>query len=125
MIMTSLNELIADLFSQQWVIDLLTELSERQRGSMALTEQIRPVSAGGHVFMPFHAPQFPLAVVEASGSKLTDIDGNSYLDVHLGFGGQSLFGHNPPEVVDFVKEQLGNTNTGNGYLNQLEPRLVE
>ncbi len=120
-----LTELIADLFSQRWVIDLLTELAERQRGSVALTEALRPNSAANHVFLPFHAPQFPLAVVEASGSRLVDVDGNSYLDVHLGFGGQSLFGHNPPDVVEFVREQVGNTNTGNGYLNQLEPRLVE
>jgi glutamate-1-semialdehyde 2,1-aminomutase len=125
MIMTSMNELIADLFSQRWVIDLLTELAERQRGSLALTEQVRPSSAGGHVFMPFHAPQFPLAVVEASGSRLTDIDGNSYIDVHLGFGGQSLFGHNPPEVVEFVRAQLGVVNSGNGYLNPIELKLVE
>ncbi|MFL6144133.1 MAG: aminotransferase class III-fold pyridoxal phosphate-dependent enzyme [Labedaea sp.] len=122
---SSFDELIADLFTQQWVIDLLIELAERQHGSMALTEQMRQISAGGHVFMPFHAPQFPLAVVEASGSRLVDIDGNSYLDVHLGFGGQSLFGHNPPEVVEFVKSQLGVVNSGNGYLNPIELRLVE
>jgi glutamate-1-semialdehyde 2,1-aminomutase len=123
--MPDFTELIADLFTQQWVIDLLTELTERQAGSVALADEVRPNSAANHVFLPFHAPQFPLAVAEASGSRLVDIDGNSYLDVHLGFGGQSLFGHNPPDVVEFVREQLGNRNTGNGYLNPIELRLVE
>lgn len=121
----SASDLVAELFTQQWVIDLCTDLAERQRGSVALSNEVRGQSASNHVFLPFHAPQFPLAVVEASGGRIVDVDGNSYLDVHLGFGGQSLFGHNPPQVVEFVREQLGTGNTGNGYLNPIELRLVE
>jgi glutamate-1-semialdehyde 2,1-aminomutase len=121
----SASELIADLFSQQWVIDLCTELAERQRGSVALSDQVRGQSVANHAFLPFHAPQFPLAVVKAAGGRIVDIDGNSYLDLHLGFGGQSLFGHNPPQVVEFVRSQLGTDNTGNGHLNPIELKLVE
>jgi glutamate-1-semialdehyde 2,1-aminomutase len=120
----SVEDLVADLLTQQWVIDLFTELSERQHESIAVSEGVRKRAVSNHVFWPFHAPQFPLVVDEASGSRIVDVDGNTYLDSHLGFGAQALFGHNPPQVVDFIRDQLGRT-TGNGYLNPIEPKLVE
>src|SRR5215475_15335996 len=92
----SVQDLVADLLTQSWVIDLFTELSERQRQSIELSGQVRERAASNHVFLPFHAPQFPLVVTEASGCRLLDIDGNTYLDSHLGFGSQALWGHNPP-----------------------------
>ncbi|HVK25876.1 MAG TPA: aminotransferase class III-fold pyridoxal phosphate-dependent enzyme [Actinokineospora sp.] len=121
---TTVESLVADLLSQQWVIELFTDLGERQRQSLEIANQVRERAASNHVFWPFHAPQFPLVVAEASGSRITDIDGNTYLDSHLGFGSQALFGHNPPAVVDHIKEQLGRS-TGNGYLNLTELQLVD
>jgi glutamate-1-semialdehyde 2,1-aminomutase len=47
----------------------------------------------------------PLAIAEASGSRLVDVDGNSYVDYVLGFG-PILLGHRPPAVVRAVEEQL-------------------
>jgi len=47
----------------------------------------------------------PLAMREASGSTLVDVDGNSYVDYVLGFG-PILLGHRPPAVVRAVEEQL-------------------
>jgi glutamate-1-semialdehyde 2,1-aminomutase len=120
----SVQDLVADLITQQWVIDLFTDLGERQRQSIAVSGQVRERSASNHVFWPFHAPQFPLVVAEASGARIVDIDGNSYLDSHLGFGAQALFGHNPPQVVSFIRDQLGRT-TGNGYLSLIELQLVD
>jgi glutamate-1-semialdehyde 2,1-aminomutase len=118
------DELVADLLAQPWVIDLFTELEQRQQSSLELAEQVLRHTVTNHVFLPFHAPMFPLAVAEAQGSRLTDLDGNTYVDAHLGFGGQSLWGHNPPAVVDFVREQAGRS-TGNGYLNPIELKLGE
>jgi glutamate-1-semialdehyde 2,1-aminomutase len=120
----SVQDLVADLLTQQWVIDLFTELGDRQRQSLAVAGQVRERAASNHVFWPFHAPQFPLVVAEASGSRIVDIDGNTYLDSHLGFGSQALFGHAPARVVDYVRGQLGST-TGNGYLNPVELKLVD
>ena len=48
----------------------------------------------------------PLAIAEASGSRLIDVDGNSYVDYVLGFG-PILLGHRPAAVVRAVEEQLG------------------
>ncbi|MFI5495810.1 aminotransferase class III-fold pyridoxal phosphate-dependent enzyme [Actinoplanes sp. NPDC051859] len=122
--MTTIETLVADLLGQQWVIDLFTELGERQRQSTEVAAQVRDRAATNHVFWPFHAPQFPLVVADASGSRITDIDGNTYIDTHLGFGAQALFGHNPPAVTDHVRELLGRS-TGNGYLNLTELQLVD
>lgn len=120
----TVDDLVAELLGQEWMSDLLTELTERQRRSAELAEQVRRHSVSSHVFLPFHAPPFPMAVAEASGCRLVDVDGNSYIDAHLGFGSQSLWGHNPPEVVDFVRSQL-ERSTGNGYLIPLELELGE
>lgn len=118
------ENLVAEMLTQSWVIDMFTEIGERQRQSIEVSGQVRERAASNHVFWPFHAPQFPLVVAEAAGSRITDIDGNTYLDSHLGFGAQALFGHNPPAVVDHVREHLGRS-TGNGYLNLTELQLVD
>ncbi|MEU4566948.1 aminotransferase class III-fold pyridoxal phosphate-dependent enzyme [Micromonospora sp. NPDC023956] len=118
------ENLVADLLTQSWVIDMFTEIGERQRQSIEVSGQVRERAASNHVFWPFHAPQFPLVVAEAAGSRITDIDGNTYLDSHLGFGAQALFGHNPSTVVEHVREHLGRS-TGNGYLNLTELQLVD
>lgn len=121
---TGVQDLVADLLTQEWIVDLFTELGEAQQQSGIVSGQVRERSASNHAFWPFHAPQFPLVVAEATGSRIVDIDGNTYLDSHLGFGAQALFGHNPPAVVEFVKEQLGKS-TGNGYLTITELQLVD
>ncbi|MGP3977342.1 aminotransferase class III-fold pyridoxal phosphate-dependent enzyme [Streptomyces sp. 8N114] len=119
----TIESLVADLLTQSWVTDLFTELTERQQKSMAISGQVREKSVSSHAFWPFHAPQFPLVTTEAAGCRITDADGHTYLDSHLGFGAQALFGHNPPAVVEAVREVLGRS-TGNGYLHPVEQQLT-
>lgn len=51
---------------------------------------------------------YPLFVREGSGSRLTDADGNEYIDYLLGLG-PMLLGHRPPSVtravVDFIQQR--------------------
>ena len=108
---------------QKWVYELFGEIGARQGASAAHVEQLRAVDSAAHVFWPFQAPPFPVIAATASGSTLTDIDGNDYLDCHMGYGAQALHGHNPAPVVDFVREHLGK-GTGNGYTNALELELA-
>jgi diaminobutyrate-2-oxoglutarate transaminase len=49
--------------------------------------------------------RLPMAVRRAAGSYIEDVDGNVYLDFLAGAGVLSL-GHNHPDVVAAVKEQL-------------------
>ncbi|MBU6198439.1 MAG: aminotransferase class III-fold pyridoxal phosphate-dependent enzyme, partial [Xanthomonadaceae bacterium] len=51
---------------------------------------------------------YPLFVKEGKGSRLTDVDGNEYIDYLLGLG-PMIFGHRPPKVtqavVDFIQQR--------------------
>ena len=48
---------------------------------------------------------YPIVTTRSEGSKVTDIDANTYVDFVMGFGA-SLFGHRPPFVVQAVRNQL-------------------
>jgi diaminobutyrate-2-oxoglutarate transaminase len=53
----------------------------------------------------------PIAIAEGSGSFVTDVDGNVFIDFLTGAGVLSL-GHNHPELVHTVTEQLGRLTHG-------------
>jgi glutamate-1-semialdehyde 2,1-aminomutase len=80
--------------------------ADRYPGSAAHMERARRVLTRG-VGSALRAAQrpTPLAIADASGSRLVDVDGNSYIDYVLGFG-PVLLGHRPPAVVRAVEEQL-------------------
>jgi glutamate-1-semialdehyde 2,1-aminomutase len=80
--------------------------ADRYAGSAAHMERARRVLTRG-VGSALRAAQrpTPLAIAEASGSRLVDVDGNAYIDYVLGFG-PILLGHRPPAVVRAVEEQL-------------------
>lgn len=47
----------------------------------------------------------PLRVISSRGAHITDVDGNDYIDIAMGFG-VNLFGHQAPFIVDAVRDQL-------------------
>src|SRR5712692_4796836 len=51
-------------------------------------------------------PPYPLFVNRAEGSRIWDIDGNEYVDFHLGFG-SLLVGHSHTILVEALREPLG------------------
>src|SRR5436309_13506932 len=51
-------------------------------------------------------PPYPLFIDRAVGSHIWDIDGNVYVDFHLGFG-SLLVGHYHPLLVEALRDQLG------------------
>jgi glutamate-1-semialdehyde 2,1-aminomutase len=99
----------------------LERLADRTPGSHALREQAELVLAGG-VSSHFKAWQ-PFYVREAKGSHLTDVDGNAYVDLVMGFGPNSL-GHSPDVVMDAVREALGN-GTSLAVATPLEVELAQ
>jgi glutamate-1-semialdehyde 2,1-aminomutase len=120
----SVQDVIQDLMQEHWVSDLFRELSERQAASARFTERLRQVDAGSQLFWPFQAVPMPIIVTDAQGSRITDIDGNAYLDCHMSYSAQALHGHNPAPVVNFIREWIG-SNTGNGYTNPMELDLAD
>src|SRR3954469_18032043 len=62
----------------------------------------------GGVPMPWMmrwAGGFPVVAAHAEGARLTDTDGNEYVDLCLGDTG-AMAGHAPPAVVAAASEQL-------------------
>lgn len=73
--------------------------------SKQLFEESKKFLPGG-VDSPVRAIKpYPFFAEKAEGSKLTDVDGNSYIDYCLAYGPMVL-GHSNPEVVSEVKKQL-------------------
>ena len=49
--------------------------------------------------------RFPIYVQEAQGAEVTDVDGNTYVDLCLGDTG-AMCGHSPPATVAAIDRQL-------------------
>lgn len=77
------------------------ERARRYKNTLALAEQIKTVIPGGvdSPFRAFHEVGGEAVFFEkAGGSKLTDVDGNTYID-YLGAWGPAILGHAPQAVV--------------------------
>jgi glutamate-1-semialdehyde-2,1-aminomutase len=48
---------------------------------------------------------YPLVVERAAGARIVDLDGHEYIDLTMAFG-SCLLGHNPPTVIDALRDQL-------------------
>jgi glutamate-1-semialdehyde 2,1-aminomutase len=81
----------------------LEQLAERTPRSHELRAEAEQVLAGG-VSGHFKAWQ-PFYVREAKGAHLSDVDGNDYVDLIMGFG-PNFLGHSAPVVIDAVKETI-------------------
>ena len=83
-------------------------------------EKVLP--AGVSYFLRYIEP-YPFYTAKAKGSKLTDVDGNEYIDFWLGHTALIL-GHSPPEVMKEVRRQIEN-GTHYGTAHELEIALAE
>lgn len=94
---------------QKYLNDLIARYTARTEKSKQLTQTHRPHLADPRSASGFRSEWkemiYPIVAVRSSGSKLWDIDGNDYIDVHSGFG-SVFFGHSPEFVRQAVEEQL-------------------
>ena len=93
------------------VLDTLIEAEERAllartRRSHELHELAAIHLPGGVASSWQDAPPCPVFVDCGKGSRVWDVDGNEYVDVHLGFG-TMLAGHAHPAVVAAVRDRVG------------------
>jgi len=65
----------------------------------------------------------PLFIAEASGARITDADGNTYVD-YVGSWGPMILGHRPPVVTDALAAVLGR-GTSFGAPTDIEVELAE
>ncbi|MGI5237892.1 aspartate aminotransferase family protein [Dactylosporangium sp. CA-139066] len=90
-------------------------------GSQAAWRRARASLAGGvSTGLRASMPPHPLFFDRGAGSRLWDVDGNSYLDYVLGWG-PIIVGHSHPAVVTAVGEQLHRGQTfGSGHALEYE-----
>ncbi|WP_140630993.1 aspartate aminotransferase family protein [Methylibium rhizosphaerae] len=97
---------------------------ERCQGSKRLAEEAKAVIPGGVQHnLAFNHP-FPLAIAQAQGAHMTDVDGNRYIDF-LQAGGPTLLGSNHPAVRLKVNEVLDACGPATGLLHEYEVKLAE
>ncbi|RPI72703.1 MAG: aminotransferase class III-fold pyridoxal phosphate-dependent enzyme, partial [Desulfobacteraceae bacterium] len=103
---------------------LIGRFVQRTRRSKEYTDQYRPVLADSRATVEFRLAMkemlYPIVGQHAEGARIWDLDGNEYIDLTMGFG-VLLFGHNPPFIVEALKEQISH----NSLLGPRSPHVGE
>jgi len=94
---------------QRYLSGFVERYSRRTAGSKRLAEEHRSHFADPRVVAGFRLDWkeivYPIVSTGSSGSRLSDVDGNEYVDMLMGFG-LNLFGHSPAFVTEAIAEQL-------------------
>ncbi len=100
-----------------------SQQSDRWGQSRALLMRARQSLVGG-VSSPFRAKfPVPLYFVDASGSRMTDVDGNRYIDYTLAWG-PLILGHQHPALVEALRQQAARPHIY-GAQHELEYLVAE
>ncbi|MGH7947823.1 MAG: aminotransferase class III-fold pyridoxal phosphate-dependent enzyme, partial [Candidatus Binataceae bacterium] len=78
----------------------LMRRTARSREAAERAREILPVEIAGTVEMPY-----TIYIDSADGARMTDVDGNSYIDLTMGFGPHVL-GHSPAVVKEALRRQV-------------------
>jgi glutamate-1-semialdehyde 2,1-aminomutase len=98
-------------------------MDDKWKTSKALLERARKSLAGG-VSSPFRAKfPVPLYFTGGDGPRLTDADGNSYIDYTLAWG-PNILGYRHPAIVEAVRRQAEGVHTY-GAQHELEYLVAE
>ncbi|WP_267488499.1 MupA/Atu3671 family FMN-dependent luciferase-like monooxygenase [Streptomyces sp. DH8] len=99
----------ADAAQRAHTASLIRRFTERTRTSKELAQRHRSVLADSRAVVGFRNATkemlYPIAARSARGSRLTDVDGNVYTDITMGFGAL-LLGHEAEPVTEAVRRHL-------------------
>lgn len=94
---------------EQHLQELTTRYTRKTPKSKELAQASRGVLADSRAAFGFRFSTkellYPITSEQALGSRLTDIDGNTYVDLTMGFG-VLLFGNHPQFVTDAVAKEM-------------------
>jgi glutamate-1-semialdehyde 2,1-aminomutase len=97
----TISQQAIDQRAQQTQLEEVARYRERTPASKALYERAEKSMPFG-VTSSFQAGDpYPIYLVEGAGSRVTDVDGNSYIDYHNGFG-TMVVGHAHPKVTEAI-----------------------
>ncbi len=82
-----------------------TALEPKHRASIEYKQVVAKTVAGGVASSWQDAPPHAVFIDHGEGNRLWDIDGNEYVDYHLGYGAM-VVGHAHPKVVEAVERQI-------------------
>ncbi|ONI81467.1 hypothetical protein ALI144C_19235 [Actinosynnema sp. ALI-1.44] len=89
--------------------DLVQRYTARTATSKQIVQRYRRPLADSRAVVGFRRVTkellYPIAARRTRGAYLEDVDGNTYVDITMGFGAL-LFGHEPSFVTDAVREYL-------------------
>ncbi|MDA1301062.1 MAG: aminotransferase class III-fold pyridoxal phosphate-dependent enzyme [Proteobacteria bacterium] len=102
---------------------VIEQVIARQKGSVAAHRRSLNSLSGTPSMLSYEAPLLPLCVKSAKGGRITDVDGNEYIDCHLAYTA-TILGHNPPQVLDAVKRGL-DAGIDAGHLFEEQVDLAE
>jgi glutamate-1-semialdehyde 2,1-aminomutase len=80
------------------------KLEPKHRASIAYREVAERTIAGGVASSWQASPPHAIYIDHGLGNRLWDIDGNEYLDFHLGYGAM-VAGHAHPKIVEAIQRQ--------------------
>ena len=104
------------------------EFAARTVNSAARFERAKksiPGGAGSTARLPRNGwNPYPLYIAEGTGSRITDVDGNEYIDYLLGLG-PMILGHRHPVVTKAVADAIENYGTCFGLPYDLEIEAAE
>ena len=65
----------------------------------------------------------PLFIAQGDGSRVTDVDGNDYIDL-IGSWGPLILGHTHPEILDTIRDTMSSGTTF-GAPTEMEVRFAD
>ncbi len=81
-----------------------SRLEPKHRASIAYRAQASKTVAGGVASSWQDSPPHAIYIDHGLGNRIWDIDGNEYLDFHLGYGAM-VAGHAHPKIVEAIEHQ--------------------
>jgi glutamate-1-semialdehyde 2,1-aminomutase len=82
------------------------EFNNRHHKSREMTERAQASLAGGVASSWQATDPHPIYLAEGHGSKVIDVDGNEYVDIHNGYGAVAV-GHAHPKIIEAVSDAVG------------------
>ncbi len=92
--------------------------------SKELFERAKRVIPGGVCHNLRYFPPYPFFVEKAWGSRIMDVDGNTYIDYWMGHY-THILGHRHPDVVKAVTDYIKESGYHFGLVNKEEIKLAE
>ena len=125
-VMGQLNELLSQspkTIRRENMTKVMAYFDEKCQKSKSVADDAAKVIPGGIQHnLAFNYPH-PLAITEANGAHMTDVDGNRYIDF-LQAGGPTLLGSNYQPVREKIIELLNTCGPTTGLLHEYEEKLA-